>query len=136
MYNVATGNNTDTEIFFDGWEDPYQTTGVLSMQLDLEDLQLEDVDIITLSYNLTIYNHFYKYLEWTSTYAPSALVSGCSHQLCRHCCCMGLQGNTAGCKSTYCACRTADPLHYCSLVGCKANKAACRHKLVAWLHMH
>ena len=75
IYNVATGNNTDVEIFFDGYQDPYQTTGVMSLQLELEDLQDESLDVLSLSYNLSIYNPFYNYLMWTSDYAPAALVS-------------------------------------------------------------
>ncbi len=76
--SVATGNNTDPDTFFDGYDDPYQTTCVLSLQLELEDLLLEDVDILTLSYNLDVYNPLYNYLVWTSSYAGIALVSGCS----------------------------------------------------------
>ncbi len=82
---VATGNNTDPDIFFDGYKDPYQTTGVLSLQLELEDLLLEDVDILTLSYNLDIYNPLYNYLVWTSSYAAIALVS--CLPMCHHCNC-------------------------------------------------
>lgn len=82
IYNVATGNSTNPEIFFDGYKDPYQTTGVLSLQLELGDLQLEDdvsLPIVELSYNLNISNRLYNKLEWTSNYAATAsLVSNCS----------------------------------------------------------
>ena len=136
IYSVATGNNTDTEIFFDAWQDPYQTTGVLSLQVELEDSQVEDVDVNMLSYKMTISNHFYKYLQWTSTYAIDALVSGCSHQLCPQCCFMRLQGNMASTTSAYCAIQKANPLHYCSLLESKANKAACQRSSMICLHMH
>ncbi len=93
IYDLATDNDTDPEIFFDGYKDPYQTTGVLSLQLELEDLQPEDVDILTLSYDLKIYNPLYNYLVWTSSYAVIALVSSCSP--------VGIIAAT--CKLTYCA---------------------------------
>ena len=80
VYNVATGNNTDPETFFDTYKDPYQTTGVLSLQLELGDLQLEDYNIaaVELGYNLNIFNRLYNNLSWTSNYATAALVSDCS----------------------------------------------------------
>ena len=96
IYDLATDNNTDPEIFFDGYKDPYQTTGVLSLQLELEDLQPEDVDILTLSYDLKIYNPLYNYLVWTSSYAVIALVSSCS-PVCHHCKAMG-PASFATCK--------------------------------------
>ena len=85
VYGVATGNNTNPEIFFDAYQDPYQTTGALSLQIELEDFQLEDIDVNILGYNLSIYNDLYNYVEWTSNYAVDPLVGGCSHPLC-HCC--------------------------------------------------
>ena len=64
---------------FDGYKDPYQTTDLISLQLEVEDLQSENVDVVMLMHSLTIHNCLYTYLAWTNDYAPFALVSACSY---------------------------------------------------------
>jgi len=68
VYNVGTGNQTDPEIFFDGRQDIYSTTGVLNLQLEI-------LHGVPVNYSTSIHNRYYNSLGWTSDFGAAAIVS-------------------------------------------------------------
>ncbi|KAL0017754.1 hypothetical protein WJX77_000091 [Trebouxia sp. C0004] len=66
VYNVGTGNQTDPEIYFDGGQDIYSTTGVLN-------LQLEVLHGVPVNYTTSIHNRYYNSLGWTSDFGAAAI---------------------------------------------------------------
>jgi len=68
VYNVGTGNQTDPEIFFDGGQDIYSTTGVLNLQLEI-------LHGVPVNYSTSIHNRYYNSLGWTSDFGAAAIVS-------------------------------------------------------------